>query len=361
NLPLLLAEKTGKTVAVIGGGISGLSTAWQLWMKGHEPCIYESRDELGGKLTAQVPKSRIPDEVVRYELSRLKENLCQVNLRNNLTREDFQRIREKFDFVVIAIGAQRPRLMNIPGAERALSALDFLQQSKRDRTRVGERVVIIGAGNVGCDAAAEAGRLGAREITLIDIQEPASFGKERQAALAAGARFLYPKFAKAITDEGVELTDGEILPADTVIVSIGDLPVLDFLTEDIVTERGFIRVDENYRTSDPRVFAVGDVVRPGLLTDAIGAGRRAAETIDGLLGDRPVILDQLPPLDRARVKMEYFDPRLAGFKDIDACALNCASCGGCRDCHVCETICPQNAISRQDREGLAGHRPGHRH
>ena len=85
----------------------------------------------------------------------------------------------------------------------------------------GKRVVIIGAGNVGCDVATEAHRLGAASVTLIDIQEPASFGAEREAAEAVGAQFRWPCFTKAIIQEGVELTDGEVLPADTVVVSIG--------------------------------------------------------------------------------------------------------------------------------------------
>jgi NADPH-dependent 2,4-dienoyl-CoA reductase/sulfur reductase-like enzyme len=116
---------------------------------------------------------------------------------------------------------------------------------------VGERVVIIGAGNVGCDAAAEAARLGAREITLVDIQEPASFGPERRDAEAAGARFLWPRATKAVKEKGVELADGEVLPADTVIMAVGDAPDLAFLPEDIVLDRGFVAVNERYHELRP--------------------------------------------------------------------------------------------------------------
>ncbi len=340
------APKTGRKIAVVGGGAAGLSVSWQLWMKGHEPVIYEMRENLGGKITAMVPSSRIPDDVVAHELNRVSEQIGHVHLNHPLTRDDFLKLKETFDFVVVSVGAQKGRMIPVPGNERAVTALEFLHLSKVNQVQVGERVVVIGAGNVGCDAATEASRLGAKDITLIDIQEPASYGKERQAAEAVGARFLWPRFTKAITEEGVELTTGEVLPADTVIVSIGDQPELEFLSEDILTQNGFIAVDDRFRSSDSQVFAIGDTVKLGILTDAIGAGRIAAETIDDLLKGKYEIYDKLPPMDMARVKLEYYDPCVFSFEDSSACAFQCASCGACRDCGLCEAICPRGAISR---------------
>ena len=345
------AASSGKKIAVIGGGASGLSVAWQLWMKGHEPVLFEMRDRLGGKITDMIPSSRIPDEVVEHELNRVSEQVAHINLQHPLTKEEFSELKETHDFVVIAIGAQKPRLMPVPGSEKAIPALEFLRQSKKDSVKVGGRVVVIGAGNVGCDAAAEAARLGAKDVTLIDIQQPASYGKERKAAEAAGAKFLWPRFTKAITEEGVELMDGELLPADTVIVSIGDLPDLSFLPEDITTDRGFIVVDDHYQSSDPLVFAIGDAVKLGLLTDAIGAGRLAAQAIDDLLKGKYETFDRLPAIKKERVKLEYFNPRILTFDDPGSCASQCASCGACRDCGVCETICPESAISRRGLDG----------
>ncbi|HEY5498539.1 MAG TPA: FAD-dependent oxidoreductase, partial [Syntrophales bacterium] len=215
------------------------------------------------------------------------------------------------------------------------------------------KIVIIGAGNVGCDAAAEAARLGAKEITLIDIQEPASFGVERKHAEAAGAKFLWPKFTKAVTAKGVELTDGTLLPADTVIMAVGDAPDLPFLPEEILLDRGFIAVNDRYQTSDPQVFAIGDVVRLGLLTEAVGAGRIAARTIDDILRGREDSYDNLPAMEPARIHLEYYDPRVNPAGDLNNCSAQCASCGACRDCGLCETLCPGNAISRRSLEGDA--------
>jgi len=339
---------TGKRIAVIGGGPSGISVAWQLRRQGHEAIIYDMRPELGGKIAAMIPRSRIPDEIVEAELARVREAIPHVNLRQRLEKSDIEELREGFDVIVIASGAQRPRVIPIPGKEKLVPALEFLRMSKAGEAKVGKRVLVIGAGNVGCDAAAEAHRLGAEEITLIDIQEPLSFGKERKEAEAAGAKFRWPCFSKAVTEEGLELTTGEVIPADTIIISVGDVPELDFLPESVETERGFIKVNEHYQTSDPKIFAIGDTVKLGLLTDAIGAGRKAAGKIGDILSGKDLqVCPTRSMIDYSRVKLEYFDPRLSGFAGIESCASQCSSCGTCRDCGICETICPESAISRQ--------------
>lgn len=335
-------------IAVIGGGPAGISIAWQLRMKGHDAVIYDMQEKLGGKISSAIPSSRIPEDIVNAELERVRKILPHVHLQQKLTKDDIEQLKSDYDFVVIAVGAQKPRILPVPGKERLIPALEFLKQSKKNEARVGKRVVIIGAGNVGCDAATEAHRLGAEDITLIDIQEPLSFGKEREEAEKIGAKFRWPCFTKAITEEGVELTTGEVIPADTVIISIGDMPDLEFLPDSVATDRGFIVVNEIYQTSDPKIFAVGDAVKLGLLTEAIGAGRKAAQAIcDMLEGKRPR-LDHKTMIDPHRVKLEYYDPRLVEFHDVHECGTQCASCGACRDCGLCVSICPQSAISRKD-------------
>jgi NADPH-dependent glutamate synthase beta subunit-like oxidoreductase/glutamate synthase domain-containing protein 3/NAD-dependent dihydropyrimidine dehydrogenase PreA subunit len=349
KLPVL-PPLTGKRIAVIGGGPSGISVAWQLRRQGHEAIVYDMRPELGGKISAMIPRSRIPDEIIEAELARVREVLPHVHLRQRLEGSDIEVLREEFDFIVIASGAQRPRVLPIPGKEKMIPALEFLHMSKAGKAKVGKRVLIIGAGNVGCDAAAEAYRLGAEEVLLVDIQEPLSFGKERKEAEAAGAKFRWPCFSKAVTDEGLELTTGEVIPADTIVISVGDVPELDFLPQSIVTERGFIKVNEHYQTSDPQIFAIGDTVKLGLLTDAIGAGRKAAEKIGDILSGKDMqVCASRSKIDYTRIKLEYFDPRISGFNGLESCASQCSSCGTCRDCGICVTICPESAISRQSR------------
>ena len=346
-----LPPPSGKRVAVIGGGPAGISIAWQLRMKGHEAVVFDMGQTLGGKIASAIPGSRIPKEVVDAELERIRKTIPHVHLQQELLREDMEKITADHDFVVLAVGARRPRTLPIPGAERLVTALDFLSDAKTGgpKAKPGKRVVIIGAGNVGCDVATEAARLGAEDITLLDVQKPASFGKEREDAEAVGAVFRWPVFTKEITAEGVVLQSGECIAADTVYVSIGDQPNIDFLPEAINIERGYVTVNAHYQTSSPKVFAVGDVVKPGLITDAIGAGRTAARVICDLLDGKAPTVTARPMIDKKRVTLEYFDPRIQAYEDVSHCGEQCASCGACRDCGVCVAICPETAISRTDK------------
>ena len=343
-----LPPMTGRRIAVIGGGPAGTSLGWQLLQQGHEPVIFDMEEKLGGKLSSVIPKTRIPKEVISGELERIRNALPNVHLQQRLTRDDLEQLKMDYDFVVIAVGAQKPRILPVSGEERLIPALDFLRQSKQDQAKVGKHVVIIGAGNVGCDVATEAHRLGAEEITPIDVHQPSSFGKERKAAEAIGAKFRWPCITHAVTREGLELTTGEVIPADMVIISIGDQPDLDFLPETVTTERGFVVVNDIYQTTDPQIFAIGDAVKLGLLTDAIGAGRKAAQAINDILAGKRPRGEIRQAIDYSRVKLEYYDPRLMRFHDIQECAEQCSSCGSCRDCGICITICPQGAISKQE-------------
>jgi NADPH-dependent glutamate synthase beta subunit-like oxidoreductase/NAD-dependent dihydropyrimidine dehydrogenase PreA subunit len=350
GLPVLPPE-SGRRVAVIGAGPAGISVAWQLRRLGHRAVVYDRSRRLGGKMQQVIPASRIPADVLAKELERAGQVIPQVHLQQDFKPADVEQLKADYDAVVIATGAQNPRLLPIPGIETAKAALDFLMEAKAGTARVGPAVVIVGAGNVGCDAATEAHRLGAQSITLIDIQEPASFGKERQAAEAAGAVFRWPVAAQAIEARGVRLADGELIAADTVIVSIGDAPDLSFLPPSIETQRGFVKVNALFQTSEPKIFAIGDVVRPGLLTDAIGAGRQAAQAIGALLAGSQPVIDDRPMIDPQRVKTAYLDPRVTGFESLGHCGSQCSSCGACRDCGICAAICPQGAIARIPKPG----------
>jgi len=358
--PPRLPELSGAKVAVIGGGPAGISVAWQLRMKGHDAWVYDLEKVLGGKMATAIPEQRIPREVLEAEIERVREVLPHVHLQRNLNHAEFDQLKADFDYVVIATGAQKPRTIPIPGAERIVPALTFLKNAKLDKQPVGKRLVIIGAGNVGCDVATVAHGLGAEEITLIDIQEPASFGEERKEAEKVGAVFRYPCFTKEITADGVMLQSGELIPADSVVISIGDQPDLGFLPESIPTDRGFVLVNEQNQTADPQVFAIGDIVKPGLLTDAIGAGRKAAGIIDELArGKRPQpaqswladyaieYSESSERIDYSRMTLEYFDPRLTEYADLDHCASQCSSCGSCMDCGLCDVVCPTGAIERR--------------
>jgi len=343
-----LPEISGKTIGIIGAGPAGLSIAWQLRLKGHAVTVFDTAGEIGGKIASVIPESRIPEAVISAELERIRKVIPHVHLQQRLDRSDFERLQGDYDFLVIAVGAQKPRTLPVPGRELAMTALDFLKLSKTGNLCPGKQVVIIGAGNVGCDVATEAKRLGADTLTLLDVQAPASFGKERRDAEAAGAVFRWPCFTREITSEGVILSTGETIPADNVIISIGDAPDLDFLSGEVATDRGFVQVNAHYQTANPTVFAIGDAVKPGLLTDAIGSGRKAAAAILNIIEGQPLESDLRPMIEGKRVSLEYFDPRIAEFEDVDSCGSQCSSCGACRDCGICVAVCPQAAIRRME-------------
>ncbi len=348
ELPELPAVLSGRKIAIIGGGPAGLSVAWQLRQMGHEPVVYDMSEELGGKITSLIPQSRIPNVVLTKEIERIKSVLSSVTLKHPLKREDTEKLLDDFDCLVLAVGAQKPRTIPVPGKELMITATDFLKRAKKDDIKLGEKVVIIGAGNVGCDVATEAYRLGASDITLIDVQEPAAFGQEKEDAEKAGAKFMWPCFTQEITKEGVILKSGKTLLADTVVISIGDVPDIDFIPKDIEISNGFVVVDENFQTSNSQIFAIGDMVAPGLLTDSIGSGRKAAQAIDRIFKGRSIDEDISEMIDIKRVSLEYYDPRIREFEDEKHCGSQCASCGSCRDCGICVAICPEAAISRKD-------------
>ncbi|MCG8531472.1 MAG: FAD-dependent oxidoreductase, partial [Desulfovibrionales bacterium] len=338
------APKTPHRMAVIGGGPGGLSAAWHLSLSGHGVSVFETGDKIGGKMSSVIPGSRIPQQTLEAELDRVRSVVEDIRLDQSMDAEEFDRIREAHDFVIIAAGAKKPRTLPIPGIDQAFFANDFLEKAKADALLPGGRVVIIGAGNVGCDVATEAHRLGAREITPIDVQKPAAFGKEREDAEACGAQFKWPVFTDRITEEGVVLKDGSLLEADTVVLAIGDVPDLSFV-KDLALDNGFLAVDALGRTSDPKVFAVGDVVGPGLITHAVGAGKGVATAIDQILsGGAPQ--PEKPVIDKERITLSYYDPRGSG-EGVESSGDQCASCGKCRDCGICVSVCPEGAISRQ--------------
>lgn len=342
-------DPTGHRVAVIGGGPAGLSAAWQLALKGHTVDLYEAAGALGGKIEQCIPRERLPREVLEKELSRFNELGVDIHLNAAVGREMFDRIHREHEIVVVAVGAHKPRVIRFPGSEHADSAYDFLKgiNSENIPDLQGKRIVVIGAGNVGMDAASEAYNCGAEAVTAVDIQQPAAFGKERETATAKGTQILWPKFTERYdaSERKLYFKDGSSLDADRVIISIGDVPELDFLPPAIHTERGWVAVNEIGQTSDVKVFAIGDATGLGLVTHAIGQGRLAADTIHYQLMHAPRQPENRQVIPYARIRREYYDV-CGGDCTIENEAGKCMSCASCRDCHMCETTCYWGAISR---------------
>ncbi|MDR2550131.1 MAG: FAD-dependent oxidoreductase [Desulfobulbus sp.] len=344
----------GKKVAIIGGGPSGMAAAWHLALNGVEAHIFERDTKLGGKLAQTIPWERLSQAVWEVEIDRfLKTENLQVSLGADLSRDTVEELKKTFDYVVVAVGTHQPRTLSFPGHQRVVPALAYLKAAKSDQPMAtGRQVVIIGAGNVGCDVAAEAYRLGAEEVTLVDIQKPLAFGKERIAAETLGATFKWPFMTREVTAEGLVGADGTVLPAQTVIISIGDIPSLPFLPESVAVVKvggaSWIKTDEAGRTSDPQILAVGDVERPGLATNALGAGKRTAEYLLAVFRGEPWLPFHQRLISYEDLTLAHYDPVTDRGATEDQQAARCLSCGSCRDCHLCETVCPTGAISRRD-------------
>ena len=346
---------TGKKVAIIGGGPAGMAAAWHLALGGIEAHIFERETVLGGKLAQTIPWERLSKAVWETELARfLKTKNLHVNLGVSLSKDKVEELKKEFDYVVVAVGTHQPRTLSFPGHERVIPALDYLKAAKSASPMpTGKQVVIIGAGNVGCDVAAEAYRLGADQVVLVDIQKPLAFGKEREAAEALGATFKWPVMTREVTEEGLVGADGTVIPAQTVIISIGDIPSLPFLPDTVevtkVAGASWIKTDATGRTSDAKIFAIGDVERPGLATNALGAGKRTAEYLIAQFKGEPWLPFTQPLIHYEDLTLAHYDPVTDRGLNQEQEAARCLSCGSCRDCHLCETICPTNAISRHEK------------
>ncbi len=349
-------KKTGKKVAVIGGGPGGLSIAWQLALKGHSVDLYEAEGKLGGKLELCVPRERLPQRVLLKEIERFKKIGITVHLNTVVNRKQFDQIYKSHDVVAAACGAHKPKKMNLAGSKDMISAYDFLKginigdlPNLKDRS-----VVIIGAGNVGMDVAIEAYHCGAKKVTAVDVQEPAAFGKELEMANSLGTEIVWPKFTEKYLkkEKKIYFTDGSTMKADLVVISIGDMPMTEFLPPSVNTDKnGWIISDDAGHTSDPKVYAIGDATRLGLVTHAIGHGRKAAGAVHALLSGRSYNMPPLKPMvPYDKIKTSYYDVCQGEPFAPREEANRCMSCGVCRDCHMCEATCYYGAISRKESE-----------
>lgn len=345
-------KELNKKIAIIGSGVSGLTAAWHLRRMGYTVDVFEQDEVIGGKLKQVIPSDRLDGEILELELNRIKELGVNFKTNTKVDKKLFAKLEKDYEAVVATVGAHVPIVIPFEGHERLVKGLDFLKSiNKGEKPKIGKKVVVIGAGNAAMDVVIGAYALGAQEVTAIDIQKPSAFEKEIKHAESLGAKILYPCFTEKISEKGVHLKDGELIEADTVIISIGDRADVSFLSQDYLDEQGKVQVNEYFQAeNNPKIFLAGDVSKLGLFANAIGDGRKVAINIDRMIrGKKLDKFEKAPMISQDRVKKEYY----SAIHPDNVMAMNaedekerCLSCGFCRDCEFCKEICPELAISR---------------
>lgn len=355
NIDIPAVSKSEK-IAIIGSGVAGLSSAWQLRKAGYIVEIFEQDKIFGGKLKQVIPEDRLARDILDAELNRIEKSGIKINLNTKITEQSFEKIQNDFDAVVVAIGAHVPVVIPFEGHEKLIKGLEFLKNiNNSNLPKIGEKVVVIGAGNAAMDVVIGAYQCGAKDVTAIDIQKPAAFEKEIKHAKNLGAKIMWPCFTSKVSDEGVHLKDGTLLEADTVIIAVGDRPEFSFLNDKYLDEKGKVQLNEYLQSEyNKKVFVAGDAIKQGLFTNALADGRNVALNIEKMFKCEPLeTFERAPMIPRDRVKAKYYE--VLDTQKVESASKEnekdrCLSCGYCRDCQFCLYACPEQAIERVQTE-----------
>ncbi|MCP4288117.1 MAG: NAD(P)-binding protein [Gammaproteobacteria bacterium] len=370
-------EDTGKKVAVIGGGPAGMAAAYQLRRKGHAVTLFDENEELGGMMRYGIPEYRIPRDKLNQELQRIVDMGVDLKMKTRVGRDvSIQQVEQEFDSLLWALGCQSGRGLPVDGWEgtpNCVSGVAFLKAFNEGRMKVtADRVICIGGGDTSIDVVSVARRLGhvkqanptdRPELVVRDgfvAQDTAITAAAQGSDVTLTSLFTKDKMFAAeheINDaltEGVEILDGvmplevikgedgratalkvcdctmdgmtpiptvgteRVLEADLIVSAIGQSGDMEGL-EEVANDRNLIDADKFYQVpGKPGHFVAGDIVRPHLLTTAVGQASVAADSIDYYLkheqlAKRPKVdvhhFDLLHKLHEAGLDPEDFDAK----------------------------------------------------
>jgi NADPH-dependent glutamate synthase beta subunit-like oxidoreductase len=408
KLPLkrLSDEKKPQKVAVVGGGPSGLSCAYQMARRGYGVTVFEGTDKPGGMLRWGIPGYRLPEGVLDAEIQKILDLgvdlKCGVKIGKELTVDQ---LKQEYDAVYVALGAQQGIQLGVEGedAPNVFSGVDFLSRFHHgEQLDLGKDVVVIivGGGDTAIDAARICRRLGANVtilyrrtrkempaiaeevdeainegITIEFLAAPIGFRKEGDLVVAMRAIRMElgePDASGRRRPVPIEGSEFEI-PASAVISAVSQAP--DFTGfESLIEGRDWVKVNDEGATKVDGIWAGGDVVNLDLVTTAVGHGRRAAEAIERKFLDQPkprddmavihadkMLLDHYTKKDRVEPSVLDVEQRLAGLdtevnlgytpeQTLEE-SQRCMSCGYCFDCEKCWMYCQDQAIDKPMDKG----------
>jgi NADPH-dependent glutamate synthase beta subunit-like oxidoreductase/Pyruvate/2-oxoacid:ferredoxin oxidoreductase delta subunit len=348
-------KSSGKKVAILGGGPAGLSCAYQLVKMGHDVTVFDEHDQLGGMMRYGIPGFRTPRDVLDAEIQRILDLGVKTRLKCHVGKDiTLEQIRKDFNAVFLGMGAQAGRALPIAdsAAPNVVTATAFLQAFNEGRLQhVGKRVVVVGGGDTSIDVATVARRLGhiskanptdaeaaiagrmAHDVAEISAKEGAEVAltsvfdidkmqankHEIEQALAEGIYILGGLAPVSVVKDAngratalrvvkceAKFVSGRLeikniegseynIEADLIVSAIGQ--AVDFTgLEAFNNGKGAVSTDRNYIVNGQQgVFAGGDVIRPHLLTTAVGHGSIAADGIHNFMMGHD--LEKRPKID----------------------------------------------------------------
>lgn len=377
-------------IAVIGSGPVGLTCAYYLAVDGYEVTVYEAQPVIGGMFRLGIPDFHLPKDIVDKEIEYIRNTGVKFVPNTTIGKDiSFDSLRNEYQAIFIAVGASKSRRLKMEGEdlEGVHTAIDLLRRvNSGEKVEIGEKVVVVGGGKTALDVARTSLRLGAKDLTCLEMRSEDEMPPIDKYALEEGVKvefltsplkvvgsngkansLLCTKMRLGEIDqstgkpEHVAIKGSEYLvSADNIIIAIGQYSDIDFLPDDLnISEAGTIIVDSGtMATNLPGIFAGGDVVTgPNVFVNAVKQGRMAAVSIDRYLrGEKlePVSLypttkqvDDLPLHSiehRDRVEPDYLplEERSGNFKEVESVftekeaveeAQRCIGCGSCGECY----------------------------
>jgi formate dehydrogenase beta subunit len=323
-------EPTGKRVAIVGSGPAGLTAAYYLSKLGHGVTVFEALPVPGGMMRIGIPEYRVPRDVLEEEIREIESMGVEIKTNSRVDSLD-SLFEEGYHAILVAVGTHESQKLPIPGAEQdgVLVSMDLLKDvNLGKKVKVGNRVLVLGGGNVAFDCARVARRLGAEEVHLACLEsrdkmvatlDEISQGEEEGVVIHNSRTFTKILSENGHTvgveclnvdsfefdEEGkaqINVIEGSehLLPADTVIFAIGQRPQIPARFDLATVEGNRIEIDSfTFQTSREGIYAAGDAVTGTTsVIEAIASGRNGAAVVDRYLGGSGDIDEELAPVEK---------------------------------------------------------------